>query len=295
MNTQTTTSNYIEAIKSIYSTYVNDKSYVFKSCDRGSTMLIMKKPEGHKNNEGRSSVVSQTHARHRGDTMVVEVIFDKFYPINKLESAKSYWAGIETTYNLGPISPDLYTDDDSEDSHGIYYCTSVEGAFYYDLIAAKYTGEFYDFHYNGRVKEHGMLVNGMRQGKWDEYYSNGQLCTLSHYTDDKLNGEYFEWYENGNKSERCFYDNGVITGFSISWHENGEKESEGYYDEKGEKEGDWLHWNDDGTRNIFMTMNHGVKDGSCYEWKPNYLDELESYSVYENGVLISKDGLSSSE
>lgn len=286
-NTVKTSCEHIDTIKNTYKEYNENDMYVFKSCNFGKAMAILQKPENHKNNESRSNIIDSIFARHRGDSMMVVEIFDKFEPTVKLTRATSQFADTEVVYVVGELaSPDSYTDDLSEDSHGIHYCRTVEGAFYYDLMKTNYTGKFYDFHFNGREKENGMLVLGKREGKWDKYYECDQLHTVSNYSNGKLDGEYFEWYDTGKKSRRCFYSNDVQTGFSISWHKNGEKKSEGYYDENGREHGDWLSWYDNGCRDDFSTWSHGTKSGPYYKWTLGPLDALEVYGEYVDGVPV---------
>ncbi len=251
---------YIEAINIIYQKYIGDSSYVFKSCDRGKTMAILKKPFDHVNNEVRLSIIDKKFAKHRGTSMYVEVVFDKFNPSRVLTSTKSYFAGLETVYTVGEIiSPDSYTNDDSEDSNGIFYCTCVDGAFYYDLHFVNYSGEYYDFYYNGSIKKHGMLLDGFKNGQWKEYYDNGKLMSIEHYLSNKLNGKYLEWFSDGKPSEVGMYSNDKPVGFHISWYENGVKDCEGYYDETGLKHGNWLVWNNNINKNEFITYNHGTQ------------------------------------
>lgn len=280
---------YIETINTMYQQYIDDSSYVFKSCNRGKHIVILKKPPNHVNNESRSSVVNHKFAKHRGTDLYVEIIFDKFEPSRTFNNTIFYFCGIETLYTVGKtVSPDSYTADNSDDADGLYYFKSIDGAFYCDLFLINYFGEYNDFHYNGLIKEHGNMYNGTKNGVWKEYYDNGQLMTIEHYVFGKLNGEYFEYYSNGNISERGVYSNDEPSNFHISWHENGAKASEGYYDESGRKNGVWLSWYDDGCRDEFTTYNHGTLNGLYYKWKKDKLDELVKHGMYVDGKYTEK-------
>lgn len=144
--------------------------------------------------------------------MQVLCVFNKFNPIETFESGTSNFAGVLTEYKVGEVvRADFYdTNMAKEDSNGLFYFRCLEGAYFYGLLGlATYSGDYFEWHYNGKLKEVGQLVNGKREGKFEDFYENGKKFTVSYYTTNKLNGDYFEWFENGNKSERGFYVNDI--------------------------------------------------------------------------------------
>lgn len=176
MSNNKTDQQYIEEIKKTYLNFISKNEYVYKSCDNGNKIVILKKPENNKNNEKRENIYDSRCAKYRTNFMEVVVIFDKFTPNNKFDSTTSTWNSITTDYEVNKyVFPDKYIDNNDEINHGIYYFLSIECAFYYDLDKTNYSGQFYEYHYNGRIKKSGFLENG------------------------KINKDYSEWNENGEK------------------------------------------------------------------------------------------------
>lgn len=290
MSINTSSNQYLNQCKIFHSKFLNDARYVFKSLN-GQYMAVMTLHDHTKHNETRYTVKNMEQAKHRASGVNVVLIFDKFDPVRSVESVTTTFAGIPTTYTVDQTTlADSYdTNIANADSGGIFYYRTMDCAFYYNLEMLNYTGEYYDWHYNGLLKEKGMLTNGRKSGYWEDFYGNGQLCTKSVYSNDKLNGEYYEFFENGNKSEIGYFVNDVPVGFSVGWHENGEKASEGNYDDDGLEHGYWLNWREDGRRELFCTYDHGSFDGLYVKYSSEGFNVVEVAGLYRLGLLEEYD------
>lgn len=302
---------YINDINEIYEEYLKNPKCVFKSCDKGKKIVILEKPSDHTNNECRSSIINKKKAIHRGTSMNVKLIFDKFSPKIVFDKTHSYYENIETLYEIGKnVNPDKYTYDNSENSHGIYYCLSFDGPFYQDLDLIKYTGEIIKFNYNGTTKYKGYLLNGLKHGEFNEFIWNynenanqntHELISTKNYLQDELHGESICFYPNGNILSKGNYFNGTKIGMFYCWYENGVKKSEEYYDKNGLRHREWLYWKDDGTRHLLKIYNYGkiisetnydqlddpITDSKVTNTYVDYIDE-----IFEN---VSHDGHSDTD
>ena len=107
-------------------------------------------------------------------------------------------------------------------------------------------GEFNSFYLNGNLKEKGVLVNGVKDGIWEEYFDqNGKISLIKNYQlgikfgswkKFDINGNFlFEdtydssgfisnskmFYENGNLFRETSYSRGLITGNLSEYYKNG--------------------------------------------------------------------------
>jgi antitoxin component YwqK of YwqJK toxin-antitoxin module len=141
----------------------------------------------------------------------------------------------------------------------------------------KFDGEQKYWYRNGQLEQINSYENGVKDGKLTSWYDNGQLIAEGFYKDNYETGSFNRWYDNGNKMQVLEYK--VITinasnsnqydknaGLSVTpssgtfnlsimigkhneWYENGQIKSEGFYNEKGNLEGFYTTWNDDGSVN----------------------------------------------
>jgi antitoxin component YwqK of YwqJK toxin-antitoxin module len=65
------------------------------------------------------------------------------------------------------------------------------------------------------------LVNGKKEGLWEEYHSNGKLECRRNYKEDRLHGLYEEYNSNGGLFYRCYYKDGKSVGLCQYFYKNG--------------------------------------------------------------------------
>ena len=83
-------------------------------------------------------------------------------------------------------------------------------------------GKFRHWHENGQLKIEGIYKNGIEEGLFRGWYENGQLEEEVNFKNGKLNGLARDWYENGELEKEVMYDNGIENGIEKSWYENGQ-------------------------------------------------------------------------
>lgn len=139
----------------------------------------------------------------------------------------------------------------------------------------KLDGEEIYWYRNGKIDQIKNYKAGVLNGKVSARYQNGQLKVEAYYKNNFENGSFKSWYENGNKKEVfeynivsvdasignqynkncgiCVYpssgtfDLSIIVGKSNRWYENGQLERECFYNEKGNLDGSYTKWNEDGS------------------------------------------------
>jgi antitoxin component YwqK of YwqJK toxin-antitoxin module len=164
------------------------------------------------------------------------------------------------------------------------------------------------------------LLNGKRNGLYEEFYKNGNRRFRINYKDGKKDGSYEEWYENGKinyttnyiedvqEGKACKYDKSgnLLRKFMVI---NGSTEDEIKYDKKGPLNGLHEEWNNDYSKK-FLEKSINYKDGKrhgVYEeydqdgnrvLKCNYKNNKrdgEEEEYYDNGkkkfTTNWKDGL----
>ena len=117
------------------------------------------------------------------------------------------------------------------------------------------------------------MVNGLKNGLYQEWSSDGILIKKGKYLNGIKIGLYQEWYANGNSQSKGKYLNGIKIGLWTEWvgntnqqkkeinykdnnirietvyYRNGKKKSEVIY--KGnDKDGIWTYWSENGDRFI---------------------------------------------
>ncbi|MEW6469446.1 MAG: toxin-antitoxin system YwqK family antitoxin [Bacteroidota bacterium] len=112
----------------------------------------------------------------------------------------------------------------------------------------------------------GKLANAVKVGKWTYWHQNGQLAAEQYYTNGAMTGTWKQWYQNGaleleinftTGDAKIYYQNGQVEstgkmldgmlkdGAWVSYHDNGTKNTEGVY-KKNQKDGVWKYWDRDG-------------------------------------------------
>lgn len=213
--------NRLTEIQDQYIKYINDSTYVYKSC--GDWIVVLQKLIDTITNESRE-VADTNHAKFRANKLLVVDIINKFEESKKINNVcNTVYTKNSIIYGIGNI---VSIDDFENDisivcAKGIHYFKTIETAFYYEYNG--YIEKYYSWHDNGN-----------KSGEYN-YSNEYEYCKKT------------LWYENGQKFSECNYVNQTINGNWICWHENGNKCSEGNY-VNGFKCGVWIDWNEDGTK-----------------------------------------------
>ena len=92
---------------------------------------------------------------------------------------------------------------------------------------------------NGLVLVKGVMINGKKEGLWNEYYNDGSLMSISIYTNDELNGPYIFYRENGWVYSIEQYKNGLKEGKWVEYFEYPNSIASIRYYSEGKKVGVW--------------------------------------------------------
>lgn len=100
-------------------------------------------------------------------------------------------------------------------------------------------------------------------GEFREHYPDRQIKTTMNITNGQIDGLVKIYFPNGVQNEIRSYKEGVMHGQWITWNEQGSKVAEANY-ENGAKDGKWYVWNEEGVLLYDMTYTNGQRAGT---WK----------------------------
>ncbi len=142
-----------------------------------------------------------------------------------------------------------------------------EGVEYPQVDEYPRNGTFRRFHDGGeQVEIEGELRDGVRVGTWRWYYPNGQLHWEIEHVDGLKEGRETGWHENGEKMYEGDNAADKRTGSWTWWHDNGEFKQTYHYDEDGEKHGEYVWDQPDGSPKARGEFLHGVRHGKWTWW-----------------------------
>jgi MORN repeat variant len=118
-----------------------------------------------------------------------------------------------------------------------------------------------EWHINGSPWFAGSYQDGMRVGTWTEWHPNGVPRFTGHYVADRLSGFETWWYASGQKEWQVQRDDGRRVGPEQWWHENGQLRRVGAYNLRGEKDGPFTVFDEDGNARFSGSYENGVLRG----------------------------------
>jgi antitoxin component YwqK of YwqJK toxin-antitoxin module len=98
----------------------------------------------------------------------------------------------------------------------------------------------------------GEYLDSEKHGLWVTYYANGNKRSEGRYERGKKQGPWVQYWPNGNKKSEGTFRDDRFGGQYTAYHENGNTQTHGVYNEftgtsaDGTKEGEWLHYEEDG-------------------------------------------------
>jgi antitoxin component YwqK of YwqJK toxin-antitoxin module len=87
-----------------------------------------------------------------------------------------------------------------------------------------------------------------------EYHSNQSIFIEGGYKNGKREGEWKSWYDNGTLWSVGTFKQDVQVGQTLTYYENGNLRYSGNYDEKGNRTGKWLFY--DENNNLLETIEY---------------------------------------
>ncbi len=168
------------------------------------------------------------------------------------------------------------------------------------------------FHADGSLMAVGKYAGKEKDSTWTYYDSEGKTRKVEQFRSGKLHGEQITYFDNGQPSEKAIYENGTITGVRKTWFPSGMLASEENYVNgiaegrstiyfpsgkkelegnmvRGERDGTWLHFNNDGSLHVKLIYKNGVlvketrENGIFKEYFPDEKPKAEF--SYKNGKL----------
>jgi antitoxin component YwqK of YwqJK toxin-antitoxin module len=163
-------------------------------------------------------------------------------------------------------------------------------------------GLWKEFHSNGKLKTYSYYTDGLLNGYYREYDEYGQLVKNLRYKNGIIQNEDVttnaeniivkeEKYDNGQTKFRGSFKNNVPVGThseydengnnisSIVFNENGIKESSGLIDSNGKKQGIWINYYPNGSKQSEGNYKNGFKEGIwIFYFQNQIIEEKGSYS-----------------
>jgi antitoxin component YwqK of YwqJK toxin-antitoxin module len=156
------------------------------------------------NNDENRKVYNKYYAKYRCSVAVVLDIYDMF---TKEKRTLAYENDFVYTLNKIIYPNQIY--------HGIYYFTSEEAAYFFNIDLTDYTGEYKKWSDDGKLIEKCNYVNGLLDGIYESYAGNKYFKCV--YVSGLANGLCEEYYNNGKKMIRYYNVNGFKHGLYERW------------------------------------------------------------------------------
>lgn len=156
----------------------------------------------------------------------------------------------------------------------------------YEFKAGKQLGKESSYYVNGALKYSIQLVNEKYDGTLTQFYNNGHVMEKSTFANGSRIGKsqnFYNYPENTLKSE-LMYENGIAVKEYKSFYRNGKPEEIGNLNKKGDRDGSWKIFYEDGTIKEERSYSNGKWDGIS-----KYYDELGKITEelnYRNDILV---------
>ncbi|MCB9931948.1 MAG: sigma-70 family RNA polymerase sigma factor [Planctomycetes bacterium] len=147
-------------------------------------------------------------------------------------------------------------------------------------------GPFRMFHEDGKLKEAGEFVNGLREGMRQTFYEDGAPACRGDFRAGQPHGHWVYFHENGVKQAEGMMDGGVRQGPWRGWQPNGEPLFEETY-VNGKRNGVATRYDEQGHKVRETTWQDGLKHGPEIEYDAE--GNAQPPKIYENGKLKQGD------
>jgi antitoxin component YwqK of YwqJK toxin-antitoxin module len=124
-----------------------------------------------------------------------------------------------------------------------------------------FTGGMIERHPGGHRKSRTAVVQGLREGLYEEWHPNGELHA------------------------RQFFHNDLADGLRTTWYPSGRKMSEGRL-VGGRQQGDYRRWHENGALAVEAQFKDGEPDGPSYAWHPSGF--LQTEALMRQGAPVER-------
>ena len=209
----------------------------------------------------------------------------KYLPLFILFISICFSRNLVNVNNLVKYGEKYYAENDDVPYDGIVFDMSKKTGnktLQFVMVNGLKNGSYQEWYKDGISKIKGEYINDDSTGLWMCWHENGQKRFEKTYKNGERDGLFTYWYENGQKkSEKTYKDYEIIR--IVRFHENGKKSLEGTYKD-GKKDGKWTSWYLTGEISYYGYKN-GEKDGLWTSWYEN--GQKQEEETYKNGELIS--------
>jgi hypothetical protein len=179
-----------------------DKEYVFSSC-RNHIVLLKKISMTDTNEQYIHNVSHPENIVYRGTNFMVVLIINKFNPSFALKRCTRITSLFDTIiFSIGDIVNDelyYFHERNLLYSAGIYFCKTLETAFYNAEIPHGYTGPWKSWHENGELHVLECFIDGNKEGFFRYYHNNGVIHAEGSYKNGNKTKKWKYWDKMGNK------------------------------------------------------------------------------------------------
>lgn len=136
------------------------------------------------------------------------------------------------------------------------------------IVEGVVEGEFNSFYLNGNLKEKGVLVNGVKDGIWEEYFDeNGKISKIKNYQSGNKFGSWKTFDKNGNSLLEQIFDSTGIMSNSKIFYENGILLRETLYGKNGRFSGNLTEYYENGTPRVVVNITGEDEGCGFLIWK----------------------------
>ena len=126
--------------------------------------------------------------------------------------------------NLVRYGDKYYKENDDRPYNGIVFDMSIgtgNKILQYKMVDGLKNGLYQEWYPHGKPKSKGKYLNEIKNGKWTSWDKNGENRSELTYKDGKVwEGKYIRWYENGQKKEEVTFKDGKVIS-KKEWNEDG--------------------------------------------------------------------------
>ncbi|MFM7661864.1 MAG: toxin-antitoxin system YwqK family antitoxin [Bacteroidota bacterium] len=155
----------------------------------------------------------------------------------------------------------------------------------FQIVEGLKNGVYQEYSARGSLLIDGYYKNGFKDSCWYTFFTNQQIEKIACYKQDTLYGEYTTYNEVGNIRVHGFFESGKKYGKWEWYGDNGKLDSEGSF-LNDLQEGEWRYYFSNGELSYKAKFKEGKRDG---EWE-YYYSQLK---LYKRGSYINdkKEGL----
>lgn len=136
----------------------------------------------------------------------------------------------------------------------------------------------------GMLKEQFEVIDGKIDGIFHLYHPNGFPNKVIEYHQGNFTGNRHEFYANKKPKLKVKYDEDIEVKTILFYHENGKPSRLEQVNLKGERQGDYKEWYENGQlKKRGFYLNNQTKDGEWITFHDNGIQQLEA--EYTNGQL----------